>query len=110
MNQRAYKHASKHLEKWRARIALWQASGLTQAAFCRKHGLTESRFRWWKQRIKEPQRTPPQSVGRMKAKPESAINLVEVPGVMVMGDGRPAFRLMCQSDYSIEVPAYFDPP
>ncbi len=74
MNQRDGKHESQHLEQWHARIASWQASGLSQAAFCRKHALTKSRFRYWKQRIKESLRTPP---------------VVEVAGVMFMGNSRP---------------------
>ncbi len=46
MNRKDSNHESKHLQEWRARIASWQAGGLSQAAFCRKHGLTESRFRY----------------------------------------------------------------
>ncbi len=46
MNQRDGNHESKHLKEWRARIALRQAGGLSQPAFCPKHGLTESLFRY----------------------------------------------------------------
>ncbi len=45
MNQKDGKHQSKHLEEWRARIASWQAGGLSQPTFCRKQGLTKIRFR-----------------------------------------------------------------
>ena len=37
--------------KWRGHLAAWGKSGLSQAAYCRQHGLTQNDFSWWKRRI-----------------------------------------------------------
>ena len=34
--------------QWRGRIEAWKASGLSQAAFCRRHGLKPADFSWRK--------------------------------------------------------------
>ena len=34
--------------KWREHLAVWKNSGLSQAAYCRQHGLMQSDFSWWK--------------------------------------------------------------
>ena len=34
---------------WRRHLEYWRTSGQSQAAYCRAHGLTEHRFRYWKQ-------------------------------------------------------------
>lgn len=33
---------------WRKQIAAWERSGLTQAEFCRREGLSAAAFSWWK--------------------------------------------------------------
>ncbi len=45
MDQGDGKHESEHLEEWRARMASRQAGGLSEAAFCRKHELTNNQVR-----------------------------------------------------------------
>ena len=37
--------------KWRERLVAWGESGLSQAAYCRQHGLTQHGFSWWKREI-----------------------------------------------------------
>ena len=37
--------------KWRRHLAVWQKSGLSQAAYCRQQGLTQNDFSWWKREI-----------------------------------------------------------
>jgi len=37
--------------RWRAVLAQWGRSGLTQAAFCREHGLSAKTFVWWKREL-----------------------------------------------------------
>lgn len=39
--------------EWAPRVAAWQASGETAAAFCRRKGFTESTFRYWAKRLDE---------------------------------------------------------
>ena len=35
-------------QKWRRHLAAWKSSGLSQAAYCRQHGLTQNDFSRWK--------------------------------------------------------------
>ena len=44
---------------WQRRIGQWQRSGMSQAAFCRRHGLALATFSWWRARLKH--RTPQSS-------------------------------------------------
>ena len=37
--------------RWRRHLAGWQASGLSQAAYCRQQGLTQNDFSWWKREL-----------------------------------------------------------
>jgi len=36
---------------WQRMVEAWQASGLTQAEFCRRRGLKAANFSWWKRRL-----------------------------------------------------------
>ena len=36
---------------WQDLVDQWSLSGLSQAAFCRKRGITYGSFTWWKQRL-----------------------------------------------------------
>ena len=40
-------------EQWRAHLAAWRSSGLSQTKFCHQHGLTYSTFLYWRSRLKE---------------------------------------------------------
>jgi hypothetical protein len=37
---------------WRQVLGEWQASGLTQAEFCRRRGIKAVTFAWWKRRLR----------------------------------------------------------
>ena len=39
--------------QWRERMARWQASGLTVREFCRRHGLLETSFYYWKRELRK---------------------------------------------------------
>ena len=36
---------------WRRYLDRWERSGLSQAAFCRRHGLKAVTFAWWKRKL-----------------------------------------------------------
>jgi hypothetical protein len=38
-------------ERWRQRLSEWKRSGLRPASYCRRHGLSEATFYWWKRRL-----------------------------------------------------------
>ena len=37
--------------RWREHLAAWRTSGVSQAEYCRQHGLTQNDFSWWKREI-----------------------------------------------------------
>ena len=43
--------AQQRRELWREVLRRWQASGLSQAAFCRQRKIPVWRFTWWKKRL-----------------------------------------------------------
>jgi hypothetical protein len=40
-------------ERWRELLRRWQASGLSQAEFCRRRGIPVWKLAWWKRRLTE---------------------------------------------------------
>jgi len=38
---------------WADRLAAWEQSGLSQAAFCRREGINGGTFAWWKQQLQK---------------------------------------------------------
>ena len=38
-------------ESWREVLTRWKASGLSQAAFCRRHRIAPWKLAWWKKRL-----------------------------------------------------------
>ena len=36
---------------WQEHLVQWQASGMTQVAYCRQHGLNRDQFGYWKKRL-----------------------------------------------------------
>ena len=43
---------SERAEYWRRMLADWEASGLSQAEFCRRRELKAVTFAWWKRRLR----------------------------------------------------------
>ncbi len=37
---------------WRSQLALCESSGLTIAAYCRRHGISSVQYHWWKGELK----------------------------------------------------------
>ncbi len=37
---------------WRKQLALWGRSGVSQRAFCVRHGLALSTFQWWAKKLR----------------------------------------------------------
>ena len=54
-------------------LGKWERSGLTQAAFCRRHGLKAVNFAWWKRKLgelAEPLRPIPQGPILGRSRPQ----------------------------------------
>ena len=39
-------------EHWRRVVGRWQASGMSQAQFCRRHNIPTWKLAWWRKRLK----------------------------------------------------------
>jgi transposase-like protein len=65
--------------EWQQQIQDWQASGLSQAAYCRQHGLNPNTFNGWRRRYRAaPASTPgllPIQVAAAVPAPASALVL-----------------------------------
>ncbi len=80
---------------WENHLREWQASGLSQAGYCRKQGLSGKSFVYWKKRL---------------GAASVSVSLVEVPRVQaspVLSVCRP-LRLMLGNRYGIEIERGFD--
>ena len=42
------RHRTNLKQEWQQRLKAWRASGDSQLAYCRKHGLSRDSFRYWK--------------------------------------------------------------
>jgi len=45
--------ANRRRERWQELLRRWEASGLSQAAFCRRHGIPVWKLAWWRKRLAE---------------------------------------------------------
>ena len=52
---------SKRERRWRGHLRAWAGSGLSQAAYCRREGLTANDFSWWKREIARRDRSTAKS-------------------------------------------------
>lgn len=89
---------------WRGRIEKWAGTGLTQAEFCRREGLSLPSFSWWKweltrrDRIKsQPAFLPVRVVGTAKLDKASS------------NDHHKTFEIILQQGYRVRVPEHFEP-
>jgi len=80
---------------WRQHIAQWQASGLSQAGYCRQHELTAHQFSYWKCKLltmNEPVVPKPasgfarvQMVAQIPATSAQELTLLFQDGIQVTG-------------------------
>ena len=86
---------------WKTHIVSWQASGVSQAEYCRRHELKFHQFVYWRRKF--------------APKPSTPLSLVQVPvATVARASGyfaQPAaLRVSLASDVCIEVCPGFDPP
>lgn len=80
---------------WENHLRDWQASGLSQAGYCRKHSLSDKSFGYWKKRL---------------ASSRVAVSLVEVPRLQPASGLPPCrpLRLLLGNRYGVEIERGFD--
>ena len=86
---------------WRKHISKWSKSGLTQAEYCRRNGLSAAAFHWWKGELRRKSKA-------QKASPTS-IQFVEVQGVSpTHGSRNESYEVLLSRDRTIRVGHDFD--
>jgi hypothetical protein len=63
---------------WEHHIKQWQSSGLSQAAYCRKHQLSAHRFYYWRRRLpasQEPASFLPVALSASPVQPHPTIRI-----------------------------------
>jgi hypothetical protein len=95
---------------WQKHISQWSNSGLTQAEYCRRNGLSAAAFHWWKgelRRKSNAQKTipprPQQRVGSSKA-----VQFVEVHGVPPASGHSETYEIVLSRGRAIRVGRDFD--
>lgn len=89
---------------WADQLDAWERSGLSQAEFCRRHGIKRVTLGWWKRQLRGPS-------GRMSKRRRRAAKLsksfVELTGSIAFS--APTYEVVLAGDRAIRVPAKFDP-
>lgn len=89
---------SKNSSLWREHVEGWSASGLSQAEYCRRHGISLSSFYYWKRRF---DRRPP-SVGERRIVPisfsGSSLSLPSAANPLIVHVGS-GFRIEIGGDF-----------
>jgi transposase len=78
---------------WRRELENWRSSGLSQAGYQRKHGLTKNAFTYWKRKLLRSSRARATFV----AVPRGVVRAGAVPG------GSAGIRLRVTGGYVVEV-------
>jgi hypothetical protein len=85
-------------DHWKRHIETWQASGLLQSEYCRRHNLSYHRFIYWKKRF----------VKSETATKFVPLNFGQFPGTPALESGCP-LRLVLSEGFTIEINPGFDP-
>jgi hypothetical protein len=89
-------------EGWRALVAAWQSSGLSQSEFCRRRGVALKAFGRWKRRYAGL------DAGERKDGSGASSRFIEVRGASVPPGGSRAYRLGLPNGVTVEVGSGFD--
>lgn len=98
--------------QWRRRLDQWERSGLSQAAFCRRHGLKAVTFGWWKRKLDVTAFSAGQRRGGKRASSgpgggsPSDAKFVEVA---TTSSGTAAYEVVLSGDLVLRLPVDFDP-
>ena len=86
---------------WQKHISQWSKSGLTQAEYCRRNGLSAAAFHWWKGEL--------QRKSKLQKKPSTPMQFVEVQGVPPAHAGRgETYEIVLPRGRAIRVGRDFD--
>ncbi len=97
--------------QWQRRLDQWERSGLSQAAFCRRHGLKAVTFGWWKRKLGA---ASSQARGRGGRRATSGPGRGSTPDakfveVAMASAGMAAYEVVLSGDLVLRLPIDFDP-
>jgi hypothetical protein len=86
---------------WQKHISKWSKSGLTQAEYCRRNGLSAAAFHWWKGELRRK--------SKAQKKSSTSMQFVEVHGVSPAHTGLgETYEIVLSRDRAIRVGRDFD--
>src|SRR5262249_31888254 len=97
-------------ESWRRTIREQQGSGLSVRDFCRREGLKDWTFRWWRQELARRDRQP--SIGPPEERTDAApaflpLRLMDLEAVAPRS--APPIEIILPTGSMIRIPSGFDP-
>ncbi len=97
---------------WRGGVKEWEASGMTQASFCRERELSPAAFSWWRSEFKRRDRkaeagVQPSEAGKNPAPPRFPFVQVSVPETMAPCPPQDRIEIILPSGHQIRVPQEF---
>ncbi len=93
---------------WQRHLDRWERSGLSQAEFCRRHGLKAVTFGWWKRKLAMG-RTHIRRRGADAGRTSSVARRTDFVEVAVTSAGMAAYEIALSSDLVLRLTADFDP-
>jgi transposase len=104
MTASATEPLTKKAAYWAGHIAGWQRSGLSQGAYCRQHGLSQSSLSYWRTRLaKASGKAAAQSVTIVPVPlPAPPQEVMETPKPILVHVGN-AFRIEISGDFAAPV-------
>lgn len=85
---------------WQRHVQTFSGSGLSRAAYCRKHGLSYSQMVHWQRRL--------QSAAKIR-KTQAFARAVATPESLPQSNFTPSARLMLGAAGTLDLPSSFDP-
>ena len=98
-------------EHWRRLVAGWPGSGLTQAQYCERHGISVASLHRWRERLAGDHNLS--GVGAVSRETGEPLRLVpvELLGAEPLGwSGEGRLRLVFAADLHLEIAPGFDAP
>ena len=94
--------------RWTEWVTKWNGSGLSQAAFCREHGLNGNTFNYWKLRVLKQRPGTKRFRRVVKAAPVAKSGKVKFTPVRVVSAPACAYEVSLRSGHTIRIASDFD--
>ena len=98
-------HRSEKAAYWTEHIAAWHKSGLSQGAYCRRHGLSQSSWGYWRKRLArsaDGEAAPCFAIVPVPLLASAQADMATAPEPMLVHVGN-AFRIEIRGDFAAPV-------